>query len=645
MSINFAQQRFAMYEQQSTPSFDLFGSSHSSGGSSKSSSSSTGKEKESDVDLLDKVVRDKLITSALPVDVELINGAITNLKQSIYDSPRTLSKKISDIYNMIGRAIYDKSSLTKAIEQSTKTGGFGDYAITPSGYMIVSNKDGKISQVTPEDFYKSKDKYVPLTNSELANIRANKLPLNQDITTIIHSSIGNQYVTDYINSTLQNYATQKDTYGIISDVKNKDVASGLDQLIAAALSGYNVTKAGSIEYSNVEAALNYLYKSMPVNIKNYIKVQLAANGEDPDGSTIVGKDADGKNIEYSNVAKYLHDAILVKSTRKEDVDSNISDTKSSSKSGDKDGATVSISNPNFPASQGFGKTDKPISIIPSSNDKAVEALQIPAMSSKIVKLDQKLFGSSASVGEVSKETGLFLDFSKAKFGDKPILGDEQREQVFIDNPTKIKYAMLPATEDGSVDTEFLKSMQIFGSAVNYAYTAAKKNKNFTGTLNDFIEKTLTSEEEAIKTLQSAYKFNKKSATPDQIQKHAKDIYKLLQVTKEQIENNLAPQGWAKFGIFNGVVTNDNDYWQEGNSIIGKVSKNNELYDKWREVAHEKGWTKPDVYTGLVIVPYDGDMTSTIAGGASVNVPKESVSLEALSKDIQNTSFTKDEIQK
>ena len=86
----------------------------------------------------------------------------------------TLISRINQIQN--GKAMFDK-----AVDAARTSGALDEVAVTSFGKVITfDNEAGGIKQISPTELAENSDRYAPLTNAELANLRMNNSNLAYD---------------------------------------------------------------------------------------------------------------------------------------------------------------------------------------------------------------------------------------------------------------------------------------------------------------------------------------------------------------------------------------------------------------------------------------------------------------------------------
>lgn len=187
----------------------------------------------------------------------------------------------------ISRAKFQKEEFDKVRNLVTKNEGLNEIAITTSGQVVVSDEEGNIHQISAQEFLKNQDKYQKVTNDNLLWIRANdpKYANNNQILQIVSNGIGLEQVDKMIRekiSSLGTSETVRSGYSIKADshiVQGLNVLSELESAQVAGQAGMTldgmyknkiITKE---QKSQAEAALKYIYNTLPDNAKVLLAVK------------------------------------------------------------------------------------------------------------------------------------------------------------------------------------------------------------------------------------------------------------------------------------------------------------------------------------------------------------------------------------
>lgn len=221
------------------------------------------------------------ITSNLLSTFELSN--LTGL-----DSSSLATKYLSSLYK-IKQAKFNKDEYEKAYNRAVANESLNDVAITLQGSIIVQDREsnGELKFISPEEYTdnKSKGQYIPVTNSNLLWLRANSPEYVNDFSLLqtIENGIGLNKVNEMIKERLQKLGTSEVSnetfYKKGSAVKGAEL---LDQMIQLGPEGYYKIKQSltQTQKSQINAALEYIYSTLPANAKTRLRLETADGSHD-----------------------------------------------------------------------------------------------------------------------------------------------------------------------------------------------------------------------------------------------------------------------------------------------------------------------------------------------------------------------------
>lgn len=257
--------------------------------------------------LLSKDMTKLLMENGLPSDVEALTDSIS----ALYNDPiyrvtgelntAGLSSRYLNIISSLNRIKYNKELYDNEVERLTKNGGISDVAITNLGRIVAQNlEDGSISQITPEEYQEGS--YRAMTNGELAKLRAinPNMAFDNNIFQVLNNGIGSSDILKFINDSLTNLGStsytnegylSSDAQFVINGVRmlreDPEVAEIIKDIRGAGGNGiYKITSENQSNVKQASEALNYIYGTMPENMKNYLRSKAAISGLDPDEGAI-----------------------------------------------------------------------------------------------------------------------------------------------------------------------------------------------------------------------------------------------------------------------------------------------------------------------------------------------------------------------
>lgn len=173
----------------------------------------------------------------------------------------------------------NKEMLNDAQKQIVKEAAGSEAAITGEGRMYVQTEDGTLKTITPTEYNENPDKYNVITNNRLRWLRENSegLAFRDDILHDLENVIGMESIVKYVQATVNSFGS--DERGGYT-TKDKSVANGMKQLIENGPDGYYKATTKD-ERRDMNAALKYLWNSLPSNAKHTLIAKTAAEGGDP----------------------------------------------------------------------------------------------------------------------------------------------------------------------------------------------------------------------------------------------------------------------------------------------------------------------------------------------------------------------------
>ena len=251
--------------------------------SSSSSSSSSDEGKLGDIQ---KEIMDVLQENGLPSDVDAFMRSANRFLRRAEATGNWSMADFTRIQSMANRVAHNKTLYDAATKHLTETGNWNEVALNDKGQMYVVNKDSKIVAIDPGEYYKNKGQYQALTNNDILEFRSNASPFDSSVLNSMSGSIGVNDVVEYVKGITLDLGTHS-----ISGY-TKQEAENMEQMIQALTSGgtsgyYKFKKEVQVDGSSAQQALNYLYNSLPNNMKQLLRAKAAAEGQNPNQSPIL----------------------------------------------------------------------------------------------------------------------------------------------------------------------------------------------------------------------------------------------------------------------------------------------------------------------------------------------------------------------
>lgn len=227
---------------------------------------------------IDKSLITALYKEGLISDTDAVAEEIGNLFSSQNNpfNPNQTATAYRRTLQLMARLREGKTQLKDAIAESQKNGSFGEMAITTDGRYYVMGEDGITTKATLEQGDRV------LTNADLADLRANKLPYANNISTVIANGVSMDSINKTVWDLIGKIGKDSTSKEFFKTKKGKDIKEGIDELLAAGEDGvYKITEKNTDQSKKARVALTYLLSTMPNNAKALLRGKAALSGLDP----------------------------------------------------------------------------------------------------------------------------------------------------------------------------------------------------------------------------------------------------------------------------------------------------------------------------------------------------------------------------
>lgn len=312
-------------------------------------------------------------------------------------------------------------------------------AIATNGYLYVIDNDYNMSTVSPEEFYKNKDKYQALTNSQVLGLREKdpNLAYNADILNDVSGAIGMKVITDQLSDIITKFGHLSRTEYInkTGDNISQKTWDGMQLLINNGPNGYYKATTKS-EKENLNSAVMYLWNAIGANGQKKLAATAAISGLDP----------------HKNKYDIIMQALDLQTDYEQSVDF---DSSASNYDPDGDGKGTSKTTyveqtraERYASGNGFGNPQWfPILSSDKSTPMYVSAQNLGPVLSK----DEKTLFGDANLEEVLNDAygiGGIVDRSAITFGEMPISWDDASKLMF-EGGTNMYRALVPVKRDST----------------------------------------------------------------------------------------------------------------------------------------------------------------------------------------------------
>lgn len=229
---------------------------------------------------IDESIYKDLNGKVLPSDMSVIKQYASALNNpQVLRNPVAYNQLRTQYTEVLNNALYAKSQLDEASKSASEKNALNDVAITPSGTVIVKDLiSNDIKQVTPEELSYNLEDYRVITNNELINMRANDNALagEIEISGIVAGAVSKQDVTKYIQNSLKEFGTGSP----LLQTYEANTASAIQES-ARIINKVQTNMHPQGIQKNIEIVSAAILETLPETFKQYLKVQAAINGRDP----------------------------------------------------------------------------------------------------------------------------------------------------------------------------------------------------------------------------------------------------------------------------------------------------------------------------------------------------------------------------
>lgn len=429
---------------------------------SQSSTGATPKENKEE-QLIQKEIINVLKENGLPNDVDyFLSKADTFLKKSqdlgsLFGTGKNTSYDMSDLIrlqSLANRIKHNNDLHEQASKQIIAEGSGSEVAITNTGNLYVVDDEEGIKTIALGTYHKNPDKYRVLTNSELIQLREEQpeLAYNGTVLTDLSNTVGMKSIVDYVKSTIGAFGTNKSSnqFDRYTSKQKGQIEKGFEQLLGFDTPDgiYKVTGSttesdqGYNDAKSLDAAINYLYRTLPGNMKNVLRANAAAEGLDPNDAKDVQNLLAMAVIEHTSHSRENKQVLDYDSTASKDATGKAGTDKSVKQSYLEMIASGSVTEPT------------PV-IIASSN--ATGGLEMYAQQYGYpIDESGKQVGRGTLRDVLDKgQIGQIVDKNSISFGNKR-LTDNELDRVVYDGSSTLNRAWLPIDQSVYANTGIVK---------------------------------------------------------------------------------------------------------------------------------------------------------------------------------------------
>lgn len=336
------------------------------------------------------------------------------------------------------KEVWDKSRDTMFANHSEN-----EMAITDQGGVVIQTSDGGIDTISVEKWKQNPYAYKTLTNADIMELRAQKLPGDNSILNIVNGSTSVEAITNKLQKILSNAQSSSVSSYISTDGFNtKSGLAVLKGLLQRGLDPTTLTMPGVYKYTTKENAdqvanlLQYTWTSLTTKEQALLTARAGKNKKGVDQLLkllAVGNTSFDTDIEYQ-------DQLNTDGTKKE------AKTKNKDDSQEGDWEEKAEANPAFMIQNGIGGQDSTYQFRPDSSSATMTLYGQKYGDIKDVQ-DKKTI-QSTSLADMLSRSGLqgISDTRAIYFGDKRIEDPDKLKDIVYLNQGGMR-VNLPAKLD------------------------------------------------------------------------------------------------------------------------------------------------------------------------------------------------------
>lgn len=396
-------------------------------GQQAAASQTTSKSGDSTANQIEKEMISVLKENGLPSDVDYFLKQAENFLSSVNEFG--FEKDVYGLSNLIrlqsyaNKVRHNKELHTKAIDRIQSEGAGSEVAVSDTGLLyIYDSNNGNVKKVTANDYKENAESYQLLTNSQLADLRANSPDLKYDssILTDLNATIGMKSIVTYITDVIgkfgkysteqssESYKIKKGFDAIIGD--GPDGYYKIKQVLSKANEGYDPYSNPDEQTEQITSAINYLYRILPSDMKNALKAQSIGEGYDPNTAT------GAKSLLLQALSMHTDHEIKQDQSLTGYMEPDTGSGSGGSGSGS-DGAKRNIS---YIEEVGYGRvTDHRPVVLGSSKDKGgieVRAQQYPILDDELHQISTNNMEAVLNQAQIGK----IIDKNSISMGDQMV---------------------------------------------------------------------------------------------------------------------------------------------------------------------------------------------------------------------------------
>lgn len=281
------QPRYSVYEPYIIPETEK---------TAESSKSSKSKSGDANTNEILKMIRESF-KDGLPSDIQAASSTIASVFSSIeqklsnpdlYGGTGSIARDYAKALSLLKNIEFNRKEYESAYNTLTEKGGMKEVAINSLGQIAVQSEEG-FSWISPEEYHNDRESYIPITNAQLLDARANStsLAFKNNVFETINNAVGIETITKQILEVVDKIGKEEHVrtgYGYVSggnllkdykeferNMRQYGFDPKKDDL-------YSYEVSTNSERANALAMLNIVYGMLPASSKALL--QYKTNGTD-----------------------------------------------------------------------------------------------------------------------------------------------------------------------------------------------------------------------------------------------------------------------------------------------------------------------------------------------------------------------------
>lgn len=378
------QPRYSVYEPYIIPETEETSESR------KSSKSKSGDD--NTVEIL-KMIRESF-KDGLPSDLQAASSTIasvfSNIEQKLnnpdlYGGTGSIARDYAKALPLLKSIEFNRKEYENAYKTLTEKGGMKEVAINSLGQIAVQSEEG-FGWISPEEYHNDRESYIPITNAQLLDLRANEtsLAFKNNVFETINNGVGIETITKQILEVVDKIGKEEHVrtgYGYVSGgnlLKDyKEFEKNMRQYGFDPKKDdlYSYEVSTNSERANALAMLNIVYGMLPASSKALL--QYKTNGTDQGA------------IGMIHTLLQASSDLTLKETIK--LENGVSHSSSNKKSGDSDDKYF---NHAFRAIMGLGREEDFVINPGTVNKLSVRGNTVPLMVNDQKVIDKNLLSEA-----------------------------------------------------------------------------------------------------------------------------------------------------------------------------------------------------------------------------------------------------------